>query len=73
MGYIDNSEISSVFETMHLLVFTTFSENFVHSIKESLLNSCPILISNHTLWNEINNTVYSRAINLEKKFDFLNY
>ncbi len=58
---------------MHLFVFTTFSENFGHSIVESMLNGCPNLISNNTPWNDINNTVYSRAIDLERKLDFLNY
>ena len=71
MGYIDNFEISSVFETMHLFVSTTFSENFGHSIVEALKNGCPILISNNTPWNDINSSSYNRAIDLNYKHEFL--
>ena len=49
-GSISPEEIASVLQHSHFLLMPTQGENFGHSILESLLGGCPVIISDQTPW-----------------------
>ena len=48
----------------------TLNENYGHSIVESLLTGCPVIISDQTPWTDLqeNNAGYSLPLNDRQKF-----
>lgn len=50
-GTIDRNVVKETFESHHLFFFPTFGENFGHVIAESLAYGCPLLLSDQTPWN----------------------
>lgn len=69
-GTIKNEEVYSVFQAYHLFFFPTFGENFGHVIYESLISGCPVLTSDQTPWNDLEeyNAGFSYDLNFENKF-----
>jgi len=52
LGPIPNHKIDPFLRSCHYLFFPTLGENFGHVIYESLANGLPIVISEHTPWEE---------------------
>jgi len=52
-GSISPSEIPSILENYHFLFLPTLGENFGHSILESFLSACPVIISDQTPWRNL--------------------
>jgi glycosyltransferase involved in cell wall biosynthesis len=52
-GSISPSAIPSVLENYHFLFLPTLGENFGHSILESLISACPVIISDQTPWRNL--------------------
>ncbi len=50
-GEINNSEIHNVYSNYDLFFFPTLGENFGHVVWESLALGCPVLTTNTTPWN----------------------
>ena len=59
-GPIAHEDISNIFDQNHVLLLPTFGENYGHVINESILNNCPVIISDKTPWQdlEFNNLGY---------------
>lgn len=72
-GIVSHDEILNTFSNYDLFLFPTKSENFGHVIYESLAAGCPVLISDQTPWNDINNTNAGKAIPLNDKQKYENY
>lgn len=49
-GELNNNMVPETLRNYHFLFLPSKGENFGHSILESLLNGCPVLISNKTPW-----------------------
>jgi glycosyltransferase involved in cell wall biosynthesis len=49
-GFIPNSEVTQTLSNYHLSILLTFNENFGHSIIESMVAGCPVLLSDQTPW-----------------------
>ncbi|MBA3662728.1 MAG: glycosyltransferase [Bacteroidetes bacterium] len=47
------NEVQSIIVSYHCLFLPTLNENFGHSIVESLLCGCPVIISDQTPWNDV--------------------
>jgi glycosyltransferase involved in cell wall biosynthesis len=64
------NEVQSVIMSYHALLLPTLNENFGHSIVESLLCGCPVIISDQTPWNdlEVNNAGYALPLTGKDKF-----
>lgn len=64
------NEVQSVISHYHFLLMPTLNENFGHSIVESLLSGCPVIISDQTPWNDLeeNGAGYAIPLNNRKKF-----
>ena len=63
-GIAERSQIQSIFASHHVFLFPTITENFGHSISESLLSGCPAIISDNTPWNWVNKEKFSYALPL---------
>lgn len=54
-GEINHKWISYIIRKYHAMILPTLGENYGHIIVESLINSTPVIISDNTPWNKINN------------------
>jgi glycosyltransferase involved in cell wall biosynthesis len=52
-GIIENSSVIDAMSSYHLSVLLTFNENYGHSIVESMAAGCPVLISDQTIWKNL--------------------
>lgn len=52
-GVLDNQNIQAVLQDYHVLLMPTLNENFGHSILESFCAGCPVIISDQTPWNNL--------------------
>lgn len=53
-GLISHDDVHDTFSRYHGFLFPTFSENYGQVIAESLLVGCPVIISDQTPWNDVN-------------------
>lgn len=69
-GTIDPKDLEKVLADEHMMFLPTFNENFGHSIVESLLCGCPVIISDQTPWNDLeaNDAGYAIPLNEKEKF-----
>jgi glycosyltransferase involved in cell wall biosynthesis len=61
-----------VLKDNHFLLMPSFHENYGHAIAESLLNLCPIIISDHTPWKNLSSHNIGWDIALEDVAGFTN-
>jgi glycosyltransferase involved in cell wall biosynthesis len=66
------NEVQSMIASYHALLLPTLNENFGHSIVESLLCGCPVIISDQTPWNDVESNNAGYAISLNNKIGFVN-
>lgn len=52
-GSIPNTQVATVLQHYHLSILLTFNENFGHSIIESMVAGCPVLLSDQTPWRNL--------------------
>lgn len=71
-GSIDPKDIKTILIKEHLLLLPSLNENFGHSIVESLLCGCPVIISDQTPWNDLEENNAGFAINLNNEQKFIN-
>lgn len=64
-------EVQETISHYHALFLPTLNENFGHSIVESLLCGCPVIISDQTPWNDLEQYGAGYAINLKEKQKFI--
>jgi glycosyltransferase involved in cell wall biosynthesis len=50
---VEHSAVGRIFSAHHLFLFPTLGENYGHVIFEALTAGCPVLISNHTPWKDL--------------------
>ncbi len=70
-GEVAASEVSKIFRQNHIFYFPTFGENYGHVIAESLLNACPVLLSDKTPWNNITEYEGGWIFSLEEENKFV--
>ena len=66
-GAILHEEIEELFQSVHFLILPTFHENYGHVIVESLIFECPVIISENTPWNNLENKGVGWDIELNQK------
>ena len=70
-GFINNQDIFKLFSLYDLFFFPTLGENYGHVIIESLLAGCPVLLSNRTRWNDLEEKGAGWIIDLAKRDSFV--
>lgn len=65
------NDVQKTLSNYHCLLLPTLNENFGHSIVESLLCGCPVIISDQTPWTDLEKNNAGYAIPLSKKQRFL--
>jgi len=68
---LNANELSEVVKESHFFFFPTLHENFGHVIAESLALSKPIIISNQTPWDKLENEKVGFSISLDQKEKFI--
>lgn len=71
-GAIPHTEVVATLENYDLYFFPTFSENYGHSIIESLQAGTPVLISDQTPWKDLERFDAGWALNLSDEESFIN-
>ena len=71
-GVIEKSKTQKLLSEYDLLFLPSFSENFGHSIVESLLVGTPVLISNNTPWKNLEDDGIGFDIDLNNIDEFVN-
>lgn len=72
-GSLEQSLVQKTLRHYNLFFLPTLGENYGHSIVEALLTNTPVLISDQTPWNMINENNAGRAISLENEVEFVKY
>lgn len=54
-GSVEPRDIPDLFSKYHFLFQPSLGENYGHSIVESILNGCPVIISDQTPWRNLQN------------------
>lgn len=69
-GELAFDQIQNTIGKHHYLFMPTLNENFGHSIVESLMSACPVIISDQTPWNDVpgSNAGYAIPLSDEKQF-----
>lgn len=69
-GLVDHAHVHEVFSHYDAFLFPTLSENYGHVIAESLIAGTPVIISDQTPWNDINEykAGWALPLNSEEKF-----
>lgn len=70
-GSVDNDYIHSVIGSYHALLLPTKSEAYGQSLVEAMLTAVPVITSNHTPWNDINDCAAGYALDLDAKDAFV--
>lgn len=59
------NEVQAIIVSYHALLLPTLNENFGHSIVESLLCGCPVVISDQTPWSDVKDLNAGYALPLD--------
>ncbi|MBK7818575.1 MAG: glycosyltransferase [Sphingobacteriaceae bacterium] len=70
-GELPFHEVQKTIAQHHYLFLPTTNENYGHSIVESLMSSCPVIISDQTPWNDVEKNEAGFALNLDHKGKFI--
>jgi glycosyltransferase involved in cell wall biosynthesis len=71
LGEIPNQKIPFALRNQHVLLLPTKHENFGHVIMESWQNACPVIISEHTPWKDLEMNSIGYDINLTNSNKFI--
>lgn len=70
-GIIENSKVKEILSQYDLFYLPTYGENYGHSIMESFMSACPVLISNTTPWKNLDEQKCGWDIPLSDKNKFM--
>jgi glycosyltransferase involved in cell wall biosynthesis len=71
MGVLPNTEVNQTLKKYDAMLMPTLGENFGHIILESFIAACPVIISNTTPWQNLENEHSGWAIPLNEKGKFI--
>ncbi len=71
-GVAEREDIHSIYAMNDAMILPTISENYGHSIVEAMVSKCPVIISDNTPWNDINEYNAGWAISLLEAEKYIN-
>ena len=69
-GECARDDIEATYGAAHAMILPTLTENYGHSIVESMLAGCPVIISDQTPWTSVKEYGAGWALPLEDKGAF---
>ena len=69
-GSINSDKIPGELQTYDMMLLPTTGENFGHTILESFMAGCPVIISNRTPWKDLERSGVGKDIPLENPEGF---
>ena len=72
IGQLEHEKVEETLSKYHMFYMPTYSENYGHAIVESMECGVPVLISNQTPWNHINDFNAGFALPLDDEISFIN-
>lgn len=70
-GEIPHTKVKNLFLNHHLFFFPTLGENYGHVIAESIAYQCPILLSDRTPWNNLQELDAGWIVPVENKQKYI--
>lgn len=70
-GEYNHEDVFQLMSQNQVFFFPTLNENYGHVIVEALLSRLPVIISDQTPWNSVNDAKVGYAIPLDKKTSFI--
>ena len=70
-GAYDHSTVFELMARNHVFLFPTLSENYGHVIVEAMLSGLPVIISDQTPWNDVNEAGAGYAIPLDQEIEYV--
>lgn len=70
-GLVSHDQVHEIFSQYDAFLFPTLSENYGHVIAESLVVGTPVIISDQTPWNDVNEAGAGWAIDLTNETGFI--
>ena len=64
LGEMSPSDIHLLFKSHHCFISSSFNENYGHSIVESLSFGCPVIVSEHTPWRQLEDSFAGFSLEL---------
>ena len=64
LGEMSPSDIHLLFNSHHCFISSSLNENYGHSIVEALSFSCPVIISEHTPWRQLEDSYAGFSLEL---------
>ena len=71
IGAVPNHQLKEQLKDQHFMLLPTFHENFGHVIMEAWQNACPVIISQHTPWQDLAAQKIGFDLELGKPEDFV--
>lgn len=71
-GNVESEVVVETLENHHVFLFPTLGENYGHVIQEALSAGCPVILSNQTPWNDLEQNEIGFTYGLEEKEKFIN-
>lgn len=68
---VHHEQTAEVYKKYHFSILPSESENYGHSIVESFVASCPVIISDATPWRQLKNSLAGFDISLNNPDDFV--
>ena len=70
-GSIDSENVVEVLKEHHVFLFPTLGENYGHVIQEALSAGCPVILSDQTPWNDLEENGAGYTYSLEETDKFI--
>ncbi|MGG7058146.1 glycosyltransferase family 4 protein [Clostridium tertium] len=72
LGELESDMVGEAFRKYHIFFFPTFGENYGHVIAESIINGCPVLLSDTTPWNSLSKYNAGWIYPLSDEIEYIN-
>ncbi len=69
-GEVAHEKTAELFQSHHVFLFPTHGENYGHVITESIANGCPLILSDMTPWNDIQQNKAGYVIPLKNESEY---
>ena len=70
-GAINSEEVVQILKEHHVFLFPTFGENYGHVIQEALSAGCAVIVSNQTMWKNLEQCGVGYVFSLDEQQKYM--